>query len=218
MLKDLGAVFRKSWAAFQREASRREPVDEVADLLGAMRREMVAARAALPEYEQAIRDAEAELEAERKSLADCERRRSLARKIGDDETVQVAEEFLARHTETATMLESKVEAAKAERVVRGREVEEMMRRYKEADANRFVLLSQLRAQRARTTMNEAAAGDGGVFDEFDRMAEAIDEKAAYAEAAEQMSELNGDSFAGAPAPEDEVEARLRELKAKLNRS
>ena len=52
MLDDLRKLFSQAWASFLDEVGRREPEDQVAGLLGAMRREMVEVRAQLPLLEQ----------------------------------------------------------------------------------------------------------------------------------------------------------------------
>ncbi len=113
MLDDLKKLFSQSWAAFLDEAQRREPADEVAGLLAAMRREMVDARAALPLYEKNVLAATAELERERRALDDAVRRGGMASRIGDAETVRVAEEFAERHRKRVAVLEEKARAADA---------------------------------------------------------------------------------------------------------
>jgi phage shock protein A len=220
MLNDLRTVFRKTWESFRTELSRREPEDQVAELLGMMRREMVDARASLPHFEQAIGQVEAEISAERKTLADCHRRRTLAERIGDTETVQIADDFIVRHEERVVVLQQKLIAARAERDLRAREIEQMSRKYKEADANRFALLSQLRSQRAHERMRGALDGTAGPFSEFDRMTEAVHEQSAYADALEELADLGGNSGptpSGPSAPEQDVEERLRELKRRMGR-
>src|SRR5215212_8138980 len=52
MLDDLRKLFSQAWDSFIAEVGRREPADQVASLLGAMRREMVEVRAQLPLLEQ----------------------------------------------------------------------------------------------------------------------------------------------------------------------
>lgn len=164
MFDDLKRVFSRSWASFLDEVGRREPEDQVAELLSAMRREMVQARADLPLHDQAVQGAEAELERERRALADAERRGGLAERIGDAETVRVAAEFADRHRRRAAVLEEKARAARAERDLAQQEAAEMMRRYKEADANRFALVAEIRrrgTQARLDAMGGGAAGLGG---------------------------------------------------------
>ena len=155
MLDDLKKLFSQSWAAFLDEAQRREPADEVAGLLAAMRREMVDARAALPLYEKNVQAATAELERERRALDDAVRRGGMASRIGDAETVRVAEEFAERHRKRVAVLEEKVRAADAELQLRRNESDEMMKRYKEADANRFILVSELRRRGVQSRLDPA---------------------------------------------------------------
>ncbi|HEX8430544.1 MAG TPA: hypothetical protein VF625_04620, partial [Longimicrobium sp.] len=148
MLDDLRTLFSRTWTSFLTEAGRREPEDEVAALLAAMRREMVQARADLPLHEKAVAAAVAELERERRALDDAVRRGGMAERIHDAETVRVAAEFAARHRSRVGVLEEKVKAARAEWELRKKESEEMMRRFKEAESNRFILVSELRRRGA----------------------------------------------------------------------
>lgn len=220
MLNDIQAVFRRSWNTFRTELNRREPEDQVAELLSAMRKEMVEARAALSAQEDAIGDARNALAAEQNQLADCERRRTMAERIGDAETVRVAAEFSNRHRERVAVLEQKLEAVQAETQLRTREVEQMTRRYREADDNRFVLLSQIRLRRTQQQVHGATGDDAGSFSEFERMADRVDERAAYADALEELQDVGGTASAEPPASsraerERTAEERLRELKRRM---
>ncbi|HEX8243802.1 MAG TPA: hypothetical protein VF541_09910 [Longimicrobium sp.] len=211
MLDDLKKMFSEAWASFNAEVNRREPEDQIAGLLGAMRREMVAVRAEIPALEENHRAAIADLERERKRLDDTIRRGAMAQRIGDAETVRVAREFEEKHRRRITVLEEKVRATKAEWELRQQESVEMMAKYKEAEANRFALLAELRRQGARGTINSAMGGSRQ-GDDFDRMAEQIEHDAAYTDA---LEDLDG---AGPPprrAPAEDVDARLEELKRRM---
>jgi hypothetical protein len=70
-----------------------------------MREAVVDAKVAVAEIEEAVDRTERELAAERQRLADAERRGRLAGEIQDQETVQVAERFVAKHRERAGVLE-----------------------------------------------------------------------------------------------------------------
>jgi phage shock protein A len=219
MINDLKRLFARTWDTFVAELGRREPEDEVVGLLGAMRREMVDARASLPLYEEHQRAAEAELVREQRALDDAVRRGGLAQKINDAETVRVAAEFAERHRKRVAVLEEKVRAARAERELRAQEVDDMMRRYKEADANRFVLLNEVRRAQSQQRMS-GIAGDP-TFDAFDRAAEKMESEIAYGDA---LDELNGLDPTPPPPPpsqtsiHDDVEARLQELKRRMGRA
>ena len=211
MLNDLKTLFSRTWDAFLAEAGRRDPEDEVAALLSAMRREMVEARASLPVLEEGVRAAEAELARERQALADAERRGGLAERAGDAETVRIAAEFADRHRRRVAVLEEKVRATRAEHELRGVEVQDMMRRYKEADANRFGLLNEMRrAHRQQRMASGAAASD----DDWDRAAERLERDIAYGEALHDLGDLNAPP-PPPPSSADEVEARLQEMKRRM---
>lgn len=211
MIDDLKRVFSRTWDAFVSELGRRDPEDEVAGLLTAMRREMVDARAALPQLEEHAAAAEAELARERRALEDAERRGALAERAGDAETMRVAADFADRHRRRLSVLEEKVRALRAERELRAAEVQDMMRRYKEADANRFTLLNEVRRAQSRQRLDEAA---GTTRDDWDRAADRIERDIAYGDALDDLSDL--DPTPPPPPPrEDLVEERLREMKRRM---
>ncbi|HEX2207801.1 MAG TPA: hypothetical protein VHG93_08960 [Longimicrobium sp.] len=216
MINDLRNLFSTAWDAFLAELGRRDPADHVADLLGGMRREMVQARAQLPLYEDAVRSADAELARERRALDDAMRRGGLAEKIGDAETARIAAEFADRHRRRIAVLEDKVRAARAEQELRAQEVQEMMRRYKEADANRFILLNEVRRAQSQARLDDVA--EAQAFDDFGRAAEKIETQMAYDEALQELEDLAGPPPPPPPSRDDEVEARLQEMKRRMGLS
>jgi phage shock protein A len=210
MLTDLKKLFARTWDAFVAEAGRREPEDQVAEILSAMRREMVDARATLPLLQENIAAAERELARECTALDDAVRRGGLAQKIGDAETVRVAAEFADRHRRRIAVLEEKVRAARAEHDLRGVEVQDMMRRYKEADLNRFALLNEMRRAQSGQRLRQAGAATD---DDFARASDRIESEAAYSDALDELSGMGP-----APPPQstaDDVEERLREMKRRM---
>jgi phage shock protein A len=212
MLDDLKKMFTEAWASFMSEVRLHEPEDQIAGLLGAMRREMVSVRAEIPALEENHRAAVAELERERRRLDDTLRRGAMAERIGDAETVRVAKEFEEKHRRRIAVLEEKVRATRAEWELRQHESQEMMAKYKEAETNRFALLAELRRQGARGTINAAMGGGSRVGDDFDRAAEKIEDQAAYADA---LDDLAGADIPRRPPPADDVDARLEELKRRM---
>lgn len=220
MINDLKRLFSRTWDTFLTELSRREPEDEVVGLLGAMRREMVDARAALPAYEAAVRAAEAELARERRALDDAVRRGGMAERINDAETVRIATEFADRHRKRVAVLEDKVRAARAEHELRGVEAQDMMRRYKEADSNRFVLLNEVRRARSQQRMDEMTGGQ--TFHDYDRVTDKLESEIAYGEALDELNAMD-DPTPPPPPPSqtslhDDVEARLQELKRRMGKA
>jgi len=208
MLKDFQHLFRRSFDAFREQLERRDPEDEVAELLTAMRRELVAARAALPEFEMAVLRTRHELATEREAAEQCERRGEMARRIGDEETVAVARTFAGRHRDNALLLERKLSVAEAEFAVRTREADEMKRRYQEADANRFVLVADLRRTQAGRPPHGGPTDD--LLSRFEELAERIERDAARTDALDEiLSEEARPAEGGDPSA---VEERLREWK------
>jgi len=213
MFEDLQRLFRDSVAAFRTERDRREPEDEVAHLLGSMRRELVEARALIPKLEEVLAGARSRLETERSELDRTERRGNLARDIDDQETARVAQEFAVRHRERIVVLEKKVSATEAELALRIREAEEMKRQYQEADANRMELVARIRRGQSRERIRSVAEDAADSFSEWDRMAEKMAGNSAYVDA---LHELDEDAPRNDHA-EVEVEDRLRELKRRMGR-
>ncbi len=210
MFRNLHEVFRNSWQAFQTEFERREPEDQVAELLMLMRKELVSARADLPLLLRNVEQTRAELAVERRALDDCRRRREMAERIGDAETVKIATDFELRHLERVRMLENKEKAAQAEHTLRAQEADEMTRRYKEADANRFGLLAELRRSNARERMTSALDENEGPMSDWARMADTIDDQSRYADAVEEMNERGSERDSAA-----DIEERLKEMKRRM---
>lgn len=86
---------------------------------------LVEAKVAVSAMQDALAASEQQLAQERKHLDDAERRGRLAAQIPDPETVQVAEQFAARHRERVAVLEKKVEVQRAELDLTRREVDQM---------------------------------------------------------------------------------------------
>ncbi|MBW3572455.1 MAG: hypothetical protein KY467_15240, partial [Gemmatimonadetes bacterium] len=147
------------------------------------------------------------------ALEDAERRGALAQKAGDAETARIAGEFAERHRRRVAVLEDKARAARAEQELRAQEVQDMMRRYKEADANRFVLLNEVRRAQSQARLDDIAGARA--FDDFGRAAEKIETEMAYEQALEELEDLAGPPPPPRPSSEDAVEARLQEMKRRM---
>jgi hypothetical protein len=213
MFEDLQKLFRESLAAFRAELGKREPVDEVAELLSSMRRELVAAKANLPELDADTERVRLELARDRAELEQCERRGLLAEKIGDVETVNVAREWAERLRERVRVLEQKHAASIAERELRGREVVEMQTRYRTAETNRFQMVDALVRDRSRQRRDRLGQETGGSFDDFSRMEEKINGAATVDEILREMDAPESAPDRAEPALD--VEERLRELKRRM---
>ena len=218
MFEDLSRIFRKSVSAFRTELNRKEPEDQVSDLLSAMRREWVSAKAELPVLDEGRTRARAELASERELLAQTERRGRLAEGVGDQETARIAADFATRHRERVAVLEKKVAATEAEWSLRSREVEEMKRKYEEADANRFLLLNELKRAGNQSRMRSVADEVQGSFDDWDRMAGRVGSSGSYADVLRELDdELSGPTPSTPPPSSADLDERLRELKRKMGK-
>ncbi len=145
-----------------------------------MRDALVAARAALTRMQEQLRVTEQELENERRQLVDAERRGRLAGKIGDQETVAVAQRFAARHAERVGVLERKLGAQRDEVVMVERELAEMTEQLKSAEGDRV----------AQDATDRVAAAKAGMtaLDAEDELVKARLDRAAREAAAEQQLE------------------------------
>jgi hypothetical protein len=112
------------------------PPPDPRDIAALMRQAIVEARTSLEAMQKGIVAGDRELAAERKALTDAERRGRLAAGIGDQETVEIAERFAAKHRERVQVLEHKLSAQRAELDLAEREVQEMKSQYREYEQSR----------------------------------------------------------------------------------
>ena len=108
------------------------PPADARDVVGKMHEAVVETRAALMGMKEQLENAERRLAKEREELADAERRGKLAEGIGDTETVEVAQRFVAKHQERVNVLTRKVEAQRAELALAEREFVQMREQLKKA--------------------------------------------------------------------------------------
>jgi hypothetical protein len=97
-----------------------------------LREAILEAKVGVSTMRSALSATEKELAAERRQLADAERRGRLASEIPDTETVTLAERFAARHRERVAVLERKLVVQREELVLAEREVAEMLDQYRKA--------------------------------------------------------------------------------------
>lgn len=126
-------MFERLRAAVNAALDAAMPPPDLRDLRAQMHRAAVEGRAAVQKMRDDLADAERGLAGERKALDDAVRRGRMAADIGDQETVDVAGRFEAKHRERVTVLAQKVAAQRAELDLASREVEEMVAQLKELD-------------------------------------------------------------------------------------
>jgi hypothetical protein len=124
MFEDWKRAWREAVANFHQEL-RAEDDGPGGVHTRALRRELATARGAFAQLGREIRDTLRQRDDERAAASDCSRREQLARSIGDEETVRLAIEFGARHTERADVLARKVDVLEAERELLARDLEKM---------------------------------------------------------------------------------------------
>jgi phage shock protein A len=215
MFDNLRQAFKEAVDNFKEELNRDEIPETVDGLLHQMQEEVTDAQAQTHTLEAQIKKALQLAEMEGKEIATCRRREEMARKIGDEETAQVAAEFAEKHEKRKAIQEHKALALREELEMKRGEVQEMMAQYKEAKAKREALAATAGRAGARNSMSEA----DDLFAQLDRMAGKI-EGADHQRMAEEelLSEFQGmgeSGGGGGLSPEEEAEARLRELKRRM---
>ena len=140
------------------------------EMLSKMRDAVIEARAALEGMKQGITKTEQRLAVERKQLSDEERRGQMAAKIGDQETVDVAEVFTAKHRERVEVLQDKLEAQRAELALAERELEEMKGKLKEAAGSSHADAAWREIEAAGGVRPETDVGDELLRSNLDRAA------------------------------------------------
>jgi hypothetical protein len=141
-------VFERLRDAVRAALDAATPPGNLRDLARQMREAVVDAKVAVQEMRAAVARTELELTAEGQRLADAERRGRLAAEIQDQETVQVAERFTARHRERVGVLERKLAAQREELALAERDLGEMQSQLKAADRDRPAGAGESSAERA----------------------------------------------------------------------
>ncbi|RMH18655.1 MAG: hypothetical protein D6701_06025 [Gemmatimonadetes bacterium] len=217
MFENLRRAFREAVDNFKEELGRDDVPEAVNRLLAGMRDEVTDAQAQVRKLEEDLAKARALVEEEERQLATCRRRETLARDIGDEETVRIALEYAERHERRLEAFRHKVVAFEEELTVRRAEVQEMLQALKKAQSNRDILA----AQAGRTDAREAVSAADDLFAELDRMAEkmgsADDRTAAEREVDALFDEFGPDAEPPSPAPEMDVDARLEALKRAMGK-
>lgn len=219
MFEDLRRAFREAVDNFRDELNRDQVPEAVDRLLAGMMDETADAKAHLASLEAQLERTRSQVEAERNEVATCLRREDMARKIGDEETAALAAEYAQRHLQRQEVLEQKAAALEREVELRTREVAEMLDKVREARSKR----DGLAAQAGRSSAHATLGGADDLFAELDRMAEKIGDSERSGDAAQEvgadfsdLDDLSVDPYRPAPrASEEEIEARLAELKRRM---
>jgi len=212
MFENLRQAFKEAADNFKEELNRDEVPDVVDGLLRQMHEEIADAQAHVHTLEAQIKKALQLAELEKKEVATCRRREDMARRIRDEETAKVAAEYAEKHEKRKSIQERKALALRAELEMKRREVTEMLAQFKEAKAKRETLAATSGRAEARTSLSDA----DDLFAQMDRMAEKIEGVDRQREAEEELLADLGSAASPppprGPSPEEEAEAKLRELK------
>lgn len=213
MFDDLRRAFREAVDNFKEELNRDQVPETVDKLLLGMKNEVADAKVRIRELEDLIERTSAEAEKEKKEVATCRRRETMARDINDNETADVAAQYAEKHEERQRVLEEKCEALQNELVLREREVEEMLSKVKEAQAKR----DSLTATAGRADAHESLGAASDLFENFDRMADKMGDEGHAADAAAEFDPLDMHVDVDAPPrqPDVDYDARLEELKRRM---
>lgn len=215
MFDNLRQAFKEAVDNFKEELNRDEVPRVVDGLLGQMQEEITDTQAHLHTLEAQIKKALQLVELEEKEIATCRRREEMASKIGDEETARVAAEYASKHEKRKAIQAHKALALREEMEMKRGEVQEMMAQYKEAKAKREALAATSGRAEARNSMS--AADD--LFAELDRVAGEIEgtehQRMAEEDLLSEFGELDASAASGGLSPEEEAEARLRELKRRM---
>ena len=209
MFSKLRDAFREAVENFKTELNREEIPETMDGLLEGMYREATEARAYVGRLEKDLARARARARRESEEAEVCRRRQRQAERIGDAETVRVAEEFARKHEERAQVFEGKAEAIVRELRVCRSEVDEMLEQIKVARQRSEALGATAGRTEARETLGRA----DDLFRDFDRMGGKVSGSESESEAATAFDR----EFASGPSREESLEERLAELKRRMGK-
>ena len=209
MFAKLRAAFREAVDNFKTELNRDQIPETVDSLLAGMYREATDARAYVGKLEKDLATARARARRESEQAEVCRRRRQQAERIGDEETVRVAEEFSRKHEERARVLEGKAEAMLRELKVCRSDLDEMLEQIKEARHKG----ESMGATAGRTEARETLGRADELFRDFDRMGDKVSGSESEAEAAAAFDR----EFGSGPSGEEDLAEQLADLKRRMGR-
>jgi hypothetical protein len=163
-------VFERLRAAIDAALEAATSPQDKRDIVSGMRDAVIEAHAAVAGMREDLARTEQELAAEQRSRKDAERRGHMAKEINDQETVDVAERFVAKHGERVDVLEQKLEAQKAEIVLMERELGEMKAQMKKVAGSSSADNAWREIESAGGSRPETDVKDELLKQKFDRVA------------------------------------------------
>lgn len=156
------------------------------ELIAVMKDTLVQARLAMDDLREGVEVTRKRVERERSELETVRRRKGLAQKVGDAETVSVAERFESQQAERLAVLESKLNAQEGELALVEREVAEMKEQLKAALAG---VGSGMRAGTVDTAQDPLDEGRPGLEQQLNDLKRSERRAAASADADAALAEL-----------------------------
>jgi hypothetical protein len=161
-------------------------------IIAQMRETLVQARMGLDDLRKGVEETKARLTRERTELETVRRRKQLAERISDAETVALADRYEKQHSERVALLERKLETQEAELAMVDREIAEMNSEFKlaAAGANPGVSAGSSSSTNRESTTSEDPTADNAVLrDELDGLARARRRADAEMSADEKLAAL-----------------------------
>lgn len=220
MFESLRDAFRQAGENFRAELQRDSTPEAIDRLLLALRNELAALTQASHELRLELERVEVRVVEERAETETCLRRGRLAEEIGDAETAAVALEFADKHRRRSELLLDKAGTLERELEERRAMIEEVTDMHAAVRDRRESIVAAVGRARSRGRMRQART----LFDEMDRIAGKIERLDASSgdgfrpgEAADPGSGADSASGHEPRSPADEAQARLDELKRRLDR-
>jgi hypothetical protein len=165
------------------------PPRDLRDLARQMREAVVEAKLAVADTRDAVARTERELAAEQQRLADAERRGRLAAEIQDQETMDVAQRFAAKHPARAGVLAKKLAALRDELTLAEGELVEMQAHLARAERDRPLSEAERSAERAWRDLQAAGGKRPGTDPADEALKSQLDHLAREGVADRQLQEL-----------------------------
>jgi len=182
-------VFERLRDALRAALDAATPPPNLRELVYGMREAVVEAKVAVRELRDALGRTEQELAIHQRDLADAERRGRLAAEIQDQETVEVAERFAAKHRERVEVLQRKVGAQRDELALAERELADMEAQLRNAVQGRGSAAAERSTEQAWRDLQAAGGTRPGVDPRDEQLRFDIDRAAREAEAERRLSEI-----------------------------
>jgi chromosome segregation ATPase len=182
-------VFKRLREALEAALAAATPPEDLYALAGRMREALIEARAGLEAMRDALGKTERELAALGREIETADRRRALAAGIDDQETVAVADGYLAKHRERAAVLEKKLGAQREEIALAERDVAEMTAQLEEVTKRRGGIDAERSSATAWASLGRAGMDRPELDPEQEALKATLDRAAREAAADAKLEEL-----------------------------